>query len=762
MTERLRQALIRAGLTLLLSLGLTLTLAGVLSLPASAWVTGGVCAAVLSLLLGASTLLPRGGGWIGAGAALALGGLYLLAGGADRAGEVLQALALRLRGTGGALAYVSAPAALLIAFPVTLLCFAFTGEKMGPFAVLAVMLGLAALWLGERGDLIPLLIPSGGAALTVLARERAGNAPVRRSLPVLLAVTALAALIVPARGVTLPPLKEAADSLRQTIMDYFFFTEPRNVFTLASEGYYPQSTQDAEQLGGPASPSDHAVMTVETPRTAYLRGAVLNEYNGRAWKDTTGGRRYLWVSNRWREERAAAFDERLPAGTALPAVALRVTMEDGSASSLFVPQRTRALSVGGSLVPYFNIGSELFATRDLEAGDAYTVTAALQTAGDEGLPALLDACARQAGGQDSASGPYTALPEHLAQIEPWVIELAREITAGADSPYAAALAVRDWLKAHGRYRLDVPEHNPNYDFVATFLRPTREGLPAEGYCTYFASAMAVLCRAAGLPARYVEGYVARPGADGIARVTGLDAHAWVEVRLPGYGWLTFDPTPSAEESGGAAPPSGSPPPAAGSEPEPTPTPPPESPEAGTPPPTPTPTPEDEPPATPPPDDPTPPEAEPDADDAPDPPSDGWKILPVILGILLLIALILLRLRQTSPAQCARRAPDEAGRWNAWTRAVCDALAALGERRPPDRTFAQWFGDLDARNLSPVPLRPLGETAGVIFYSAAEPLAEETEAARETFAALFAGMTRRKRARFRAMRFFGRGAAKPGA
>ena len=72
----------------------------------------------------------------------------------------------------------------------------------------------------------------------------------------------------------------------------------------------------------------------------------------------------------------------------------------------------------------------------------------------------------------------------------------------------------------------------------------------EGYCTYFASAMTVLCRMAGLPARYVEGFVAQPGADGFAYVTGKDAHAWTEVYFEGFGWVPFDATPQQQEMGG--------------------------------------------------------------------------------------------------------------------------------------------------------------------------------------------------------------------
>src|SRR6185312_4519207 len=65
-----------------------------------------------------------------------------------------------------------------------------------------------------------------------------------------------------------------------------------------------------------------------------------------------------------------------------------------------------------------------------------------------------------------------------------------------------------------------------------------------GYCEYFATAMTVLLRADNIPARMVTGYL--PGArqaDGRFLSRESQAHAWVEVYFPQYGWITFDPTP---------------------------------------------------------------------------------------------------------------------------------------------------------------------------------------------------------------------------
>ena len=83
------------------------------------------------------------------------------------------------------------------------------------------------------------------------------------------------------------------------------------------------------------------------------------------------------------------------------------------------------------------------------------------------------------------------------------------------------------------------------DPLANFLFVRR-----AGHCEYFASAMTVMLRAEGIPARYVTGFAPGEyndvGGDYIIRES--DAHAWVEVYFPGFGWITFDPTPPGNAS----------------------------------------------------------------------------------------------------------------------------------------------------------------------------------------------------------------------
>ena len=102
-------------------------------------------------------------------------------------------------------------------------------------------------------------------------------------------------------------------------------------------------------------------------------------------------------------------------------------------------------------------------------------------------------------------------------------------------------ALESYLRDNYSYNSETPHLTAGIDFVDSFLFRSR-----EGYCTYFATALAVMGRAAGVPTRYVIGFKVpeKRSAGGIYEVAGTDAHAWVEGYIPGIGWLPFEPTPA--------------------------------------------------------------------------------------------------------------------------------------------------------------------------------------------------------------------------
>jgi transglutaminase-like putative cysteine protease len=130
---------------------------------------------------------------------------------------------------------------------------------------------------------------------------------------------------------------------------------------------------------------------------------------------------------------------------------------------------------------------------------------------------------------------YLALP---AKLPKRVLALARDLTATEATPYDRAKAIETYLRTIP-YNLDIPAPPVNRDVVDYFLFDLR-----QGYCDYYATAMVVLARAAGLPARLVIGY-ASGAYDAAANryvVSAANAHSWPEIYFPGYGWIEFEPT----------------------------------------------------------------------------------------------------------------------------------------------------------------------------------------------------------------------------
>lgn len=135
----------------------------------------------------------------------------------------------------------------------------------------------------------------------------------------------------------------------------------------------------------------------------------------------------------------------------------------------------------------------------------------------------------------------------LPKLDPRIPELAKQITARAQTPFDKTITLENYLRSHYAYNLNLTG-KPGDDPLAHFLFETR-----SGHCEYFASAMAIMLRTLDIPTREVNGFLPGEyndlGEDYIVRAS--DAHSWVEVYFPGTGWMTFDPTPpGAEDAGG--------------------------------------------------------------------------------------------------------------------------------------------------------------------------------------------------------------------
>lgn len=715
-TQKLLRLLATALIAALVAGGVANTILGATPLkagwpPAYLWAFG-------AALLGAAMC----SGTPGLVAALSVLAVFLgvtLLGGAFGARGLFEAMrAFGESGDASLLAAHAPAAAMLLGAGLGLLFFLLVRKRGSVFfaAAIALVAILAACALGEDagvGAAVPALIGLAAAYALASDPERDWRGCLRALVPAALAVL-LALLLVPQGRLTWAPLENAADSLRNAFEDYFRFSEVRQTFSLQERGYnYTIAGEDGEpepRLGGPADPDTTPVMRVRADGDMLLRGTIRRDYTGHSWVDAGEKARYLYYDFTRRGTRAEIFgSDDVPGGeAAFVSHTAEVEMLGGGTSTLFAAHRLTDFSMSLQNAVYYNSIGEVFLARNVEVGDQYAFTALAQA--DEAALAALTLARAEAEDDFYAEAANTclALP---AGVEQGVYDLAAQITSGAAGDFARAAAIRDWLAANCRYTLDVDYPPADRDFVSYFLLDSR-----EGYCSYFASAMAVLCRAAGLPTRYVEGYSlhAAPGESVV--LTGENAHAWVEVYFNGVGWLTFDPTATAQDAQGASTRQGGTheseaetpegqanllPDAQGGEP----TPPPEHPDAApTPtndlsPSTPSPTPNDggiTPSPTPP--DPFAAQESPAPSPTPAPqdgqePQDGgdgedrrppaW--LWVLLGILLLAALVALavywlrsRLKRTDPAALAARAKttEEAGL--ILCRAMLTLLARTGQ------------------------------------------------------------------------------------
>lgn len=123
---------------------------------------------------------------------------------------------------------------------------------------------------------------------------------------------------------------------------------------------------------------------------------------------------------------------------------------------------------------------------------------------------------------------------------------AKEKTVEELTTHEKALAIRSYLMKNYKYVTNVGENDEYSDFVSNFLL-----LDKKGYCTYFASATVMMCRIAGVPARYAEGFKMSDdkGEDGSYKVTNADAHAWAEILINPYRnqWAIVDSAPTPTE-----------------------------------------------------------------------------------------------------------------------------------------------------------------------------------------------------------------------
>lgn len=259
--------------------------------------------------------------------------------------------------------------------------------------------------------------------------------------------------------------------------------------------------------------SDTELFTVRSNTAAYWRLTSLDHFDGN-----------IWSSNESYSPASGSLPGSLPA-TGGKSVAQTYGIENlGSIwlPAAYIPTRIS----GGTGASWDPLSQSLISRSATSDGETYSVVSE--------TPSFSPAELRSARNDPAADSRYTALP---AGVPVDVIALARRVTAGAASPFDAALDLQNYLRDNYHYSLDVQAGHSD-SAIQTFLFQTR-----TGYCEQFAGAYAVMARAVGLPTRVAVGFTPGQMENGVWHVLGADAHAWPEVLLGRFGWVPFEPTP---------------------------------------------------------------------------------------------------------------------------------------------------------------------------------------------------------------------------
>ncbi|TVP70101.1 MAG: transglutaminase domain-containing protein [Nitriliruptor sp.] len=523
----------------------------------ASWRAGALTAAAIGLLVAAiarRARLPSVAAVVLAGAGLFAALPWLLGvgdGWGAGAGEQLEALRLTLADGWLALAEQPAPSEPLVGLRLLTIVAWWAVALLSHEVVVrgghiaAGLVNLTILWAvplaipAAAPDTLLLVVPfllTGGLLLLAAVNTREDTPQ---------------AIPLPASGLALLGIAIAAGTASPWLLPAHGSDAWLNLGSTATARGYQPIVDISNRLN---APEEREVLRVRSSQRTYLRLAGLDTFDGATWRLGPPG------SQSFRPDPARLFPADQPLPPEEPAAStqvIEVDVEVLELENIYVPlpyQPVEVLgpirdemvwSTQGGFLATWDEAEEVGGEVGIRQGSAYRVLAERPTPSFADLDAV--------GFPPEVVSAHTQLPRDYPELG----ALAEEVyaAAGATSVIERALALQGWFigPAGGfTYDLDVPALRGE-DALTTFVLEDR-----VGYCEYFATAMAVMLRQTGIPSRVAVGFLpgervasAAPEAgqplDEYLVTTG-DAHAWVEVLFPGYGWVTFEPTPRSDDA----------------------------------------------------------------------------------------------------------------------------------------------------------------------------------------------------------------------
>jgi hypothetical protein len=356
-----------------------------------------------------------------------------------------------------------------------------------------------------------------------------------------------------------------------------FFDRTGNEFSVSFSGY----SEDSTELGGEINVKNETALKVNTQNkstaTGYLIGSISDTYTGRSW-ERSGRASEFEKEDYYYDfyELLTAFAREEAAGSDLSNIiknrSYDIEYYDIRTRSLFYPLKTYDIDFNRDLKFNETPQGAFLADKAKGIGFKYNVRYYELNLNHKLLQKMLREEAEDNGSVSQEALSRTAkelfnydilkkdinmevvkqeLISRSAEIKTWytvlpdslpdrVRILADQLTKGCENDYDKLKAIETYLNSLP-YTTKVAKTPGREDFVDYFLFHQK-----KGYCTYFASAFGVLARCAGIPTRYVEGFMVdyeNKDASGAYDVDSSSAHAWVEAYMEGIGWIPFEPTP---------------------------------------------------------------------------------------------------------------------------------------------------------------------------------------------------------------------------
>ncbi len=315
---------------------------------------------------------------------------------------------------------------------------------------------------------------------------------------------------------------------------------------------------DSLNLGGSIRLGDQVVMLVSAPpsRRYYWRSRVFDTYDNGRWSSSLSAADTRLTDP---ESPLVIEHESYLEGARVPVqqtftLALNASQIIYTAPqplSVNLPTRTDLrYTLDQNLVDQNMSVTVIRPLQVLYRGESYNATSLMSSA----TPAQL-----RAAGENYPAWVRDTYTTYMPSLTGRTIGLANDIVrlTNATTPYDKAAAIETWLRDNITYNELIPAPPMGRDPVDWVLFDTQ-----EGYCNYYASAMVTMLRSLGIPARIAAGFAQGDFDEiqGAYVVREKDAHTWVEVYFPGYGWVEFEPTSSESQIGRGEPNASTPPP----------------------------------------------------------------------------------------------------------------------------------------------------------------------------------------------------------